>query len=188
MEKNMIGKNAEIMPPVLLHNKKFKNVNFQNVYENISSKFLKKDVRSSLIKIVHNVVPTKIRKFKIGIVTNDKCDQCKKADSVIHRLTCCNESKKLYEYLCEVIEKVTGNKKKIPLTHLMYYDLFQLRPPEIHAAVLWLMANYVHAVLFKKQVKKVCELKTYYKNAWSNVNHEKVVSKNIGNALNANMF
>ena len=59
MENKKMGKNANIVPPASVHTFCKKKINWENVYKFVNSSFLEKDVRSSWIKAVHNVIPTK---------------------------------------------------------------------------------------------------------------------------------
>ena len=88
----------------------------------------------------------------------------------------------------EIVDKVAKKRIKISPRHLLYCDLYQLRPPELQAALIWLFANYIHAVLFKWSIKNVNDLIVYYKKAWNNVKDEKIVCKSIENCINENVF
>lgn len=82
---------------------KFPNINWPIVWRNINKPFLLRYIRTIWYMIVHDIITTNVRLWKINLHGNGKCRQCDKYDTVTHRYTECINSQPIWDWTRERI-------------------------------------------------------------------------------------
>ena len=77
---------------------KFPHINWQIVWRNIKKPFLPRYVRTTWYVIVHDIVPTNIRLWKINLQDDGKCRRCDQYDTATHRNTACTDSQPIWDW------------------------------------------------------------------------------------------
>jgi hypothetical protein len=122
--------------------RKFPQVRWQEVWKNINVSFLPWKVRTAWYTVVQDMIPTYERLHKINLQKDDRCKRCNEQDTLIHRITGCEESRHIWNgtrrriacYLRTDIREMTGNWVRFP-------D-FTLWPQQRHNATIWyIIAN-----------------------------------------------
>lgn len=72
------------------------NTDFRQLWRNISAPHLPAKVRSTWYMVVHDIVPTKERLYRIRMSASDSCSYCGQGDSILHRLTSCPRVRPVY--------------------------------------------------------------------------------------------
>lgn len=96
------------------HELSFKINYLPQVYRNINNKILSHVQKSILYVIVGNVFPTQVNLSKIGVVNSPVCVKCNLYyESLIHKLQCDRELKISLQYMCSLLNMVTGKNWQI---------------------------------------------------------------------------
>jgi hypothetical protein len=93
---------------------------------------------------VHDVIPTQERLQRIKLANTNLCTTCKRADTIIHRITTCGDAGKLWRWTKEKAALMMRiDPRHIPPTWTVFPN-FRIWPQPKHNAVLWLIAHQVY--------------------------------------------
>jgi hypothetical protein len=59
------------------------------VWDNVGKTFLLDNIQSTWSRVVHDIIPTRVRLFKIHLHAIDTCPRCDQTDTLIHGVTTC---------------------------------------------------------------------------------------------------
>ena len=111
--------------------------------ENLHTAWASKEIASMWYIVVHDRVPTNERLHVIRLVQSDRCRHCGRRDTLIHRLTECNEGTAIWLWTRErVAQMLRTDPRRIP-ADLCLRPHFQFWPPQRHKAILWLLAHLI---------------------------------------------
>jgi hypothetical protein len=104
-------------------------------------------VKSTWLRVSHNIVATKEKRKRLGLLSNDKCAARGEKDTLQHRLSQCGAARSITPWVIHIVNQIYSNKNKIGMNHLLYFDLHELRPPEKKNACIWLLGQTVHCLI-----------------------------------------
>ena len=126
--------------------------------ENLHTAWASKEIASMWYIVVHDRVPSNERLHVIRLVQSDRCRHCGRRDTLIHRLTECNEGTAIWLWTRErVAQMLRTDPRRIP-ADLCLRPHFQFWPPQRHKAILWLLA---HLVMYRIQQQRHLSLLDY---------------------------
>ncbi|KAJ4435953.1 hypothetical protein ANN_18576 [Periplaneta americana] len=87
------------------------NTKFTQLWKNINSRVLPVTVRSVWYTVIHDIIATKERLFKINRVNNYVCQYCQQKDSLHHRLNTCTRNLSIREQFGKYVKdnNIFGN-------------------------------------------------------------------------------
>lgn len=183
MEALGYGEKVVVTAPGSINIEHARNVCWANVYDCINFKLVDKSIRSTWIKIAHNIYATKVRRKNIGLTNDDTCDICGERDTLFHRLTTCGIAKDTVQWVFDKIDKIANKRNTVTLGHLLYGDLSEIRPPELRNSVLWLLCHLVDSLIGRYKVHSLNCFKIYIKYRWLHCKNKNKIKNELGNAL-----
>jgi len=128
------------------------------VWKSLHTAWESKEIASMWYIVVHAIVPTNERPQVIRLVKPDRCRHCGRRDTLVHRLTECNEGTTILLWTRERIsQKLRTDPRRIPPDWCLGPH-FQFWPPQRHKAILWLLA---HLVMCRMQQQRHLSLLDY---------------------------
>lgn len=138
-------------------------LDWENVWENVSSNFLPLNERAYLYIFINDLVPNKekLKAYNIGHINATVCEKCSLSDTNEHRIKQCPKAKMIWDWCTNIIRQ----KMKINVNDIE--DILQLR---IHPtskqlkAALWLTAKAISfnlrarepsLFIFKKEIREI---------------------------------
>lgn len=121
--------------------KKYPQIQWEQVWENINQNFLTLSSRSTLYEIFNDIIPNKIKLFNnISNTENYLCDVCGKPDNNIHRIINCTKTKIIWKWVTEIVKKRFRIQVESP--HLILYYGIAKNNCKMKAA-LWLVCEAI---------------------------------------------
>lgn len=123
------------------------NTDWNQVWGNIQSKLLLQKARSLWFAAVHDIFATNVRLHAIGRSETDKCKDCHKWDTVLHRVTTCGKATDIWAWTQHKLIQVL----QVP-PHFIQQDLpirpdFKVPGKCKHNTAVWLTGHVIMAVL-----------------------------------------
>jgi hypothetical protein len=101
------------------------------------------DARSAWYMVIHDLIPTNMRLYRIRLVDTENCTQCGRQDTMLHHLTECGEGKEIWEWTHTQIPRIqTTDPRSIP-TDWLVSPCFKTWPRQCHQAILWFLVHMV---------------------------------------------
>lgn len=158
----------------------FPEIDWENIWNNISSSFLHSEDRSKMFELVNDLVPNKKKLVDYGIRRmSDVCDECQEVDTNEHRLKTCPKSDDIRTW----VEIVIRQRLKLDFIDLEIFLISRLEQKCFRQkSALWLVCHYYAYVLkcfpkcslfvFKKSIREL---------RWNN---REGFKRNFGSCLN----
>ena len=137
--------------------------------------------KAAWYKVVHDILPTNERLFRIRMVPTDMCRKCDRTDTLSHRLIECGERGQIWTWTKQRLAWILRTiPERIPSDWLLRPH-FTLWPPRRRHAMLWLLANLV---IFRTQQQRELTLQDFIefmkRSKWKLCqSHKRVVSVGI---------
>jgi len=126
--------------------------------ENLHTVWVSEEIASMWYIVAHDIVPTNDRLHVIRFVELVRCRHCGRRDTLVHRLTECNERTSIWLRTRERIEQMLRtDPRRIPADWCLQTH-FQFWAPQRHKAILWLLA---HLVIYRMQQQRHLSLLDY---------------------------
>jgi len=99
--------------------------------------------KAAWYKVIHDILPTNVRLFRIYMVRTDACRKCDRTDTLSHRLIEGGEEEQTWTWTKQRPAWILPTiLERIPSDWLLR-PRFTLWPPRRRRAVLWVLANLV---------------------------------------------
>jgi len=99
--------------------------------------------KAACYKVIHDILPTNVRLFRIRMVPTDTCRKCDRTDTFSHRLIKCGEGEQIWTWtkwrLAWILRTIP---ERIPSDWFLRPH-FTLWPPRRRRAMLWVLTNLV---------------------------------------------
>jgi len=128
------------------------------VWKNLGETPVPGATKAAWYKVIHDILPTNERLFRIRMVPTDACRKCYRTDTFSHRLIECGEEEQIWTWtklslawiLRTVPERIPGD--------CLLRPHFTLWPSRRRRAVLWVLANLV---IFRTQQQRELTLQDF---------------------------
>ena len=118
--------------------------NWPQVWRNLQAVWITEDVKSIWYTAIHDIIPTNEHLSKIHLTDSNRCTHCGQSDTLLHRITECNEGKDIWEWTRARLSMILRtNTINIPAEWTLRPH-FHIWPPQRHGAILWILAHLVH--------------------------------------------
>ena len=128
------------------------------VWKNLHTAWVSEEILSMWYIVLHDRVSTNERLHAIRIVESDRCRHCGRRDTLVHRLTECNEGTAIWLWTRERIAQMLRTDPRLILADWCLRPHFQFWPPQGHKVILWLLA---HLVKYRIQQQRHLSLLDY---------------------------
>jgi hypothetical protein len=119
-------------------------IQWETVRRNISNAWLEERVKSNWYIMVHDLLPTNERLYKIRLTTTEACKLCGRTYTLKHRITECGEKTIIWQWTRNRIAWFIRTDPQRILEVWLNKPDFTFWPPQRHRAVAWILANMVH--------------------------------------------
>ena len=121
------------------------------VWKNLHTAWVSEETTSMWYIVIHDIVPTHKRLDAIRLAESDRCRHCERRDTLVHRLTECNEGTAVCLWTWKRIARLhRTDPRRIPADWSLRPQ-FQLWPAQRHRAILWALE---HLVLYRMQQQR----------------------------------
>ena len=118
-------------------------IDWSLVWGNLHNVILSYGVRSAWYLVIHGTIPTNMRLHRIRLKGTEKCTQCGRRDTVLHRLTECGLRQEIWEWIRTRIAGIQRtDPKRIPNEWLLRLCV-KLWPWHRQQATLWFLVSMV---------------------------------------------
>jgi hypothetical protein len=116
-------------------------------------------MKAEWYRVIHDLLPTKVRLQKIQLAETNNCNECGKVDSRLHRLIECGERSAIWTW---TRQRIAWILRTIPTRNPEEWIIrphFTIWPQRRNRAVSWMLA---HMVWYNMQTKRHVSLQDYY--------------------------
>ena len=128
------------------------------VWKNLGEAPVPGATKAAWYKVVHDILPTNKRLYRIRMVPTDMCRKCARTDTLVHRLTECGERGQIWTWTKQrqawILRTIPERISRDWILRLH----FTLWPPRRRRAVLWILANLV---IFRTQQQRELTLQDF---------------------------
>lgn len=127
------------------------NTEWSTVWQNVQSRFLLQNARSLWFAAVHDIFASNDRLFRIGRLTTDKCCNCGRWDTILHRIVSCGHAADIWRWVKDTLQVA------LSLPPEFLHQDFPIRPDtkisdkKKHNTTIWLTGHVIMAILNEKQ-------------------------------------
>jgi len=112
------------------------------VWKNLHTDWVSEEIASMWYIVLHDIVLTNERLYAIELVESDRCRHCGRRDTLVHRLTECNEGTAVWLWTRErIVQLLRTDPRRIPADWCLRPH-FQFCPPHRRKAILWLLTHF----------------------------------------------
>ena len=163
--------------------RKYPNINWQIVWKNIHMPFLPHKVRAAWFTMVHDIIPTNERLHTINLHPDERCKICQERDTLIHRLTGCKETKKIWNWTQNRIAwYLRTNPKEVQEKWVTFPD-YTLWPRQRHNATTWILGHMMWYVTANMTTPTLMDYMDYMKRTRWKVHNQRHHKQHCGNYL-----
>jgi hypothetical protein len=94
-------------------------------------------------KVIHDVVKTNARLYRIRLSPTDRCGECGAEDALLHRFTECGESKLLWGWTAKIIAAILDTSASLIPQEWLLRPTCTIRPLTRKRAVLLILAQLI---------------------------------------------
>ena len=118
-------------------------IDWSLMWGNLHNVILSGGARSAWYLVIHDTIPTNMRLHRIRLKGTEKCTQCGRRDTVLHRLTECGLRQEIWEWIRTRIAGIQRtDPKRIPNEWLLRLCV-KLWPWHRQEATLWFLVSMV---------------------------------------------
>jgi hypothetical protein len=134
------------------------DTDWATVWRNLQAAPVRETTKAVWYRILHDILPTNERLYKIRLNTTDRFRHCDRKDTIQHRLIECGDGALVWEWTrLRLAAMLRTIPRRIPPERLLRPH-FRLWPPQRHRAVLWVLAQLV---LNRSQQRRALTLHDY---------------------------
>jgi hypothetical protein len=152
MEKNVMAST------ILWIVSKYSNTPWKIVWRNFHTAGLSDTLRSTLYKVIHDIVPTYERLAAINIVSAVKCVLCNETDTVLHRIVKCTEGAITWNWTRTRIAAILRAHQSVIPEEWTIRPMYKLWPAKRQTAITWIIA---HLIFYLMQTRRRQSLMDY---------------------------
>lgn len=141
--------------------KKYPEIRWEIIWENINKNFLSLSARSTLYEIFNDIIPNKIKLYNnIANTDNYLCNHCGQPDNNVHRIMNCSKTAEIWKWVSDIIK--LKMKIQVESPHLLLYSSIAKYNCKLKAAV-WLVCEAIaynvkshknpSLYMFKKEIR-----------------------------------
>jgi hypothetical protein len=120
------------------------NNNWLQISNHIQKARIPESFRSVWYAVIHDIIPTNQRLYKIALVNNDRCNTCGNTDTLLHRITECGNGSNIWDWTQNrTATMIKTSRQTIPTEWTIRSDL-KLNSLRKHKAILWQLAHLVY--------------------------------------------
>ena len=119
------------------------NIDWSLVWGNLHNVRLSDGARTTWYMVVHDIIPTNVRLYKIRLRHTDKCSQCGRQDTMHYRLTECGVRREIWEWTRTRIARIRRTDRTCMSTERSLSPGLQLWPGQRHQAILWFLGSMI---------------------------------------------
>jgi hypothetical protein len=139
--------NSESTPSAIRIVRKFPDTNWERVWKNLHASVVSDTIKSTWHTAIHGIIPTNERLAAINLTATSECSKCGQTDSLQHRIPECGEGPIIWNWASKTLGiMLRMNHKYIPQDWTLR-PAFHHWPAQRQAAILWLLAHFVHCRL-----------------------------------------
>ena len=114
---------------------------WMQVWKNLHMACVSEEIASMWYIVVHDIVPNNERLHVMRLVESGRCRHVGRRDTLLHRLTECNEGTAIWLWTRErITQMLRTDPRRIPADWCLR-PRFQFWQPQRHKAMLWLLAH-----------------------------------------------
>ncbi|KAK3932718.1 Transposon TX1 uncharacterized 149 kDa protein [Frankliniella fusca] len=120
------------------------DVNWERVWQNVSSRAVPADAKESWWLVVHDLVATRHRLHRCNRAPSRMCPHCNVPDVLLHRLASCRAAKDIWRWARGVLARTLGGR---PAPNILLQPDFAAETEERQAAAVWACATTAHYII-----------------------------------------
>jgi len=137
------------------------NTDWNTVWKNIHCTPVPGGMKAAWYKVMHGILPTNVRLYKIRISPTDKCSNCGMHNTLQHRLIECGEGPQVWQWTTQKLAHILRTvPARIPNEWLSCPQC-ALWPPTRRRAVMWILANVILSRTRPNQDLMLCDFITF---------------------------
>ena len=133
-------------PPKIVY--KYENLPWDDIWDRLNRPVIASHVRDVMFLVIHNILPTRQRLFRLNKCRSDQCDQGDGLEDVEHMFTGCVRTQVAWAWcrrkIMHLMHHATGYPSNFELINLAYDSMMD-------DEILWLVANYCYYVYEQKR-------------------------------------
>ena len=131
---------------------------WERVWKNLHTVEASDTVISTWYLAIHDILPTNERLATIRLTDTVACVKCGNSDTLQHRIVTCGEGPVIWHWTRTRIAAILKmDPRSVPVEWTLRPDI-QIRPPQKHKAVTWILA---HLVAYRLQSQRRLSLLDY---------------------------
>lgn len=83
------------------------------VWDHLHNLKLSDGARSAWYMVIHDIIPTNARLHRIRLMDTDNCTQCRRQDTMLHRLTECGVGQEIWEWTRTRIARIQRTDRRL---------------------------------------------------------------------------
>ena len=128
------------------------------VWKNLGEAPVPGVTKAAWYKVIHDILPTILRIFRIRMVPTDACRKCDRTDTLSHRLIECGEGEQIWTWTKQRLAWILRTiPERMPSGGFCVF-ISHCGPPRRRRAVLWVLANLV---IFRTQQQQELMLQDF---------------------------
>jgi hypothetical protein len=138
--------------------RKYPALPWQRVWATLHTAGLSDTIKSTWYAAIRDILPTNERLAAINLATTTTCSRCGTSDTLQHRITECEEGAVIWNWTRARTAAILRVDNKYISEEWTLCPIFQFRPPQRHAAIVWMID---HLVVYRLQNQRRLSLTDY---------------------------
>jgi len=131
------------LPRVMRIRQLHPSADWKRIWKNLHAFWTTEAIRVNWYGVIHDILPTNEHLHKIHLVDSSHRSQCGEPDTFQHRMTECGEGTRIWNWTKRRIAWILPTDPANIPQDWTTRPKFQLRPPQRHRAVLWILVQMV---------------------------------------------
>jgi len=159
--------------PEMRIQKLWPNTDWIRIWKNLKDAPVSDNARCIWYQVLHDIIPTNARLYRIKITPSTSCQRCTMADRLQHRLTECVKGRRIWQYTKTRMALILRTiPSRIPDEWILRPQ-FNIWPTKRNNAILWMITN---VVIFRSQHHTTLTLQDFMdfllRTRWKLLNHK----------------
>lgn len=135
---------------------------WKSIWSFVTQRNVPSNWKATTYAVVNEIVPTKDKRKRHGMVSSDECSLCHQQDTLEHRLTTCDGADVLWTWTMQKIQQMTGHETTFTIADILRMDVCDPSRDRLNA-MKWLLMGVIHWTLYRKHKLNgsLSELKCY---------------------------
>ena len=141
---------------------KYPTIDFGPIFKQLDDKILSPEVRNTLFKIIHKVLPVNIRLHRFHISPTVLCPLCKSAaETYFHLFNTCTVTAPLWTIIEDIFFNLCNHRLK-PEINLVLYGIIPNYIPSKFKSLAYLLTGMLKHCIWVKRCEVVFQRKTFF--------------------------